>query len=57
MLNDVLIFLPNLSLGVLINLVLIKKKCIGGHNIGLRSQNDGPLAKIGVFWLDLGHFA
>ena len=30
---------------------------IGGHNIGLGGQNDGPQARIGVFWLDLGHFA
>ena len=30
---------------------------IGGHNIGLRGQNDGPQARIGVFWPDLGHFA
>ena len=30
---------------------------IGGHNIGLNGQNDGPQARIGVFRLDLGHFA
>ena len=28
---------------------------IGGHNIGLRGQYDGP--SIGGFWLDLGLFA
>ena len=27
---------------------------IGGHNIDLRGQYDGP--SIGVFWLDLGPF-
>merc|ERR1712121_522024 len=30
---------------------------IVGQNIGLRGQNDRPQARIGVFWLDLGHFA
>ena len=29
---------------------------IVGQNIGLRGQNDRPQARIGVFWLDLGHF-
>ena len=30
---------------------------IGALNLGLRGQNDGPQAGIGVFWLDLGDFA
>ena len=30
---------------------------IGGHNIGLKGENDVPRARIGVFWPDLGHFA
>ena len=30
---------------------------VGGYNTGVRGQNDGPQASIGVFWLDLGHFA
>ena len=25
---------------------------IGGHNIGLRGQNNVPRARIGVFWVD-----
>ena len=34
-----------------------QKLGIGGHNIGLRGQNNVPRARIGVFWPDLGHFA
>ena len=30
---------------------------IGGTNMGLNGQNDGPQARIGVLWPDLGHFA
>ena len=30
---------------------------IGDTNMGLNGQNDGPQARIGVFWQYVGHFA